>query len=165
LNEISEPSSWQVDPQNVLAQRCSTLDEGMSANTSLTDEICWCVRAWGDWVAAVITPAFIRVFLLPGGGELWGDIPPGHPRYVTLGRSDWKFFAGNDEVLGRYQYVDLAQPISEVMGMDVAYLLVNSARSAMGLEAEPEVVTEVVTEEPPKPLSRRGFLRALSGRR
>lgn len=165
MNEISEPSSWQVDPENVLAQRCAALAEGMSANTTLTSEVCWCVRAWGDWVAGVITPGFIRVFLLPGGGELWGDIPPGHPRYVTLGRSDWKFFAGNDDVLGRYQYVDLAQPVGEVMGMDVAYLLVNSARSAMGLEAAVEVAVEIATEEPPKPLSRRGFLRALSGRR
>lgn len=157
----SAPILWQIDPSSALAQRCAALSEGLPVNPALTAEVCWCVQARGDWLAGVIAPGFARIFLLPGGGELWGDIPLGQQRYLSLGNMDWRFVAAHDPELGDYQCVELVQPISQVLGMPAARLLVGDARLALGLGAH----VAAVDDEPRPPVSRRGFLRALSGRR
>ena len=161
MSEKAGPISWQLDPASALAQRCAALAEGFPVSPALTAEVCWCVRARGDWLAGVIAPGFVRIFLLPGGGELWGDIPLGQQRYVALGSMDWRFAAAHDPVLGDYQFVDLVRPISQVLGTAAARLLVGDACLALGLGAP----VTTASEEPRKPVSRRGFLRALSGRR
>ena len=161
MSEITAPVTWQTDPAPLLAQRCVALGEGLAANPALSAEVCWCVRERGDWLVAVIAPGFVRIFLLPGGGELWGHIPVGQLRYLALGRMDWRFFAGHDPVLGGYQFVDLVQPVSAVLGMAAARLLASDALLALGLVAH----LPAPSEEPSKPVSRRGFLRAFTGRR
>jgi len=155
------PTSWQSDPTPVLAVRCAFMADTLPANPGLSAEVCWCLRERGDWLAAVIAPGFVRIFLLPGGGELWGDIPLGQQRYLALGNMDWRFFAAHDPALGDYQYVDLVQSISDVLGMAAARLLASDARLTMGL-LNPAAKS---SEEPSKAVSRRGFLRALTGRR
>lgn len=161
MSDKAAPTSWQLDPASVLAQRCAAMSEGLPVNVALTAEVCWCLRARGDWLAGVIAPGFVRIVLLPGGGELWGDIPLGQQRYLALGRMDWRFVAAHDPGVGDYQCVDLVQPISEVPGMAAARLLAGDARLALGLGAP----VASASDEPRKPVSRRGFLRALSGRR
>jgi [NiFe] hydrogenase assembly HybE family chaperone len=161
LSEKAAPTSWQLDPANVLAQRCIAMADGLPVNPALAAEVCWCLQERGDWLAGVIAPGFVRIFLLPGGGELWGDIPLGQQRYLALGSMDWRFVAGHDPVLGDYQAVDLVKPISAVLGMAAARLLASDARLALGIGTQ--VVR--VNDEPPKPVSRRGFMRALGGRR
>ncbi len=155
------PTLWPFDPASALAGRCAALSEGLPVNPALTGEVCWCVQERGDWLAGVIAPGVVRIFLLPGGGELWGDIPLGQQRYLAQGSMDWRFTAAHDPVLGDYQYVDLVQPISQVLGMAAARLVVGDARLALGLGAP----TAAACNEPRQPVSRRGFLRALSGRR
>jgi len=161
LSQTEIPTSWQSDPTSVLALRCAFTADTLPANPALSAEVCWCLRERGDWLAAVIAPGFVRIFLLPGGGELWGDIPLGQQRYLALGNMDWRFVAAHDPALGDYQYVDLVQSISAVPGMAAARLLAGDARVALGLVSQ----TAKVDAEPPKPVTRRGFLRALSGRR
>ena len=34
-------------------------------------------RHLGDWVGAVVTPWFLNLFILPGGGSLWSDLGSG----------------------------------------------------------------------------------------
>jgi hypothetical protein len=152
--------SWQIDPAAVLAQRCVTMVEDLPKNLALTAEVCWCVRERGDWLAAVITSGFVRIFLVPGGGRLWGDIPLGQQRYLALGNIDWRFIAARDALLGDYQYVELVPVIGEVAGMAAARHLARDARLALGFETPAAGPVESA-----KPVSRRGFLRALSGRR
>ncbi|MBL8429536.1 MAG: [NiFe]-hydrogenase assembly chaperone HybE [Dechloromonas sp.] len=161
MSETLASGAWQTDPTGMLAQRCSVMAGEQPPNPELTTEVLWCVKARGDWLAGVISPAFVRVFLLPGGGELWGDIPLGQQRYLALGNMDWRFAAAQDVVLGDYQYVDLVEPASRVLGMSAARLLVGDARVALGLGAH----AATLGDEPRQPVSRRGFLRALSGRR
>lgn len=161
MSDKAAPNPWQLDPANVLAERCAALSAGLPVNPALSAEVCWSLRERGDWLAAVVAPGFVRIFLLPGGGELWGDIPLGQQRYLALGSMDWRFVAAHDPALGDFQYVDLVQPINEVLGMAAARLLAGDARLALGLGAH----IPPVNDEPPKPVSRRGFFRALSGRR
>lgn len=156
---MSPPGIWQTDPTTALMQRCAALAAGLPVNPALTAAVCWCRRERGDWLAAAIAPGFVRVFLLPGGGALWGDIPSGQPRYLALGSMDWRFVAATDPVLGDYQWVDLVPAISAVADMRAARHLAADACLALGLAASPLI------DEPPRTVSRRGFLRALSGRR
>lgn len=161
MSEISTPTDWPSDPASVLLQRAPAMAEGLPVNPALAVELAWCLRERGDWLAAVISPGFIRVFLLPGGGELWGHIPLGQRRYLALGDVDWRFSAAHDAVLGDCQYADLVDAVATVSSMVEARHLANDARRALGLvgPAGPS------PEEAAPPVSRRGFLRALTGRR
>lgn len=161
MSETTAPGSWQSDPSALLAQRCVALADGLPLNPALSAEVCWCVRQRGDWLAAVIAPGFVRIVLLPGGGDLWGGIPLGQQRYLALGNMDWRFVAAHDPVLGDYQYIDLAESVAGVAGMSAARHLASDARIALGLTP----AAAPPGNEVPRPVSRRGFLRALSGRR
>lgn len=161
MSDISAPTVWLSDPASVLAQRCAALATGLSPNPALSGEVCWCDRERGDWLASAIAPGFVRVFLLPGGGELWGHIPLGQQRYVALGGVDWRFIAAHDPVLGDYQYVDLVDSMAAVSDNAAARHLAADARGALGLP----LPVAAVSEEPPRQVSRRGFLRAFTGRR
>ena len=162
MSEMTAPAAWQTDPATVLAQRCAAMADGLPANPALSVEVCWCVRERGDWLAAAIAPGFVRVFLLPGGGDLWGGIPLGQQRYLALGSMDWRFVAGHDPMLGDFQFVDLVQPVSSVLSMAAARLLVSDACLTMGFQPPAPSAPEA-PEKPP--VSRRGFLRAFTGRR
>ncbi len=116
----------------------------------------------GDWLVAVAHPDRARLILLPAGGSLWGDIPVGQKRYVTLAEQAWFFVAADDAELGPYQSCQLAEAADGVSGRDVAEMVCLDALKLLGiappapLEAPPP---------PAAPVSRRGFLRALTGRR
>ena len=88
MSDISAPTVWLSDPASVLAQRCAALATGLSPNPALSGEVCWCDRARGDWLASAIAPGFVRVFLLPGGGEssweLVGRVRLGLPTAVSV---------------------------------------------------------------------------------
>jgi hypothetical protein len=74
---------------------------------------------------------------------------------------DWRFIAAHDPVLGDYQYVDLVDSMAAVSDNAAARHLAADARGALGLPLP--VAAE--SEEPPRQVSRRGFLRAFTGRR
>ena len=61
----------------------------------------------GDWLGVMITPWFLNLFLIYGGGELWGDIPAGERRYLNLPCGTLQFLADDDPDLGPYQYCPL----------------------------------------------------------
>lgn len=119
----------------------------------------------GDWLVAVAAADRARLVLLPGGGSLWGDIPLGQKRYVTLAEQAWFFVAAEDEVLGAYQVCQLAEAADGVSDVTVAREVCLDALRLLGLLAAPQASAAPVAPEAPKPVSRRGFLRALTGRR
>lgn len=117
------------------------------------------IRFAGDWVGVVVTPWFFRLFLLPGGGSLWGDIPAGQRRYLELPGGVLPFTAEELSGIGPCQWTPLVEPITAVAGMGAARQSgLDALRSAFGL----------TVEAPPPAASdnpRRGFLRRLGGRR
>ena len=86
-------------------------------NPSLAVEVAGFRRVDGDWVGVVITPWFINLFLLPGGGSLWADWPSGEQRTVALPVGAMDFIADNagvDTTLPAYQYCPLVTPVQSV---------------------------------------------------
>jgi hypothetical protein len=69
----------------------------------------------GDWVGAVITPWFINLFILPGGGNLWSDRRSGERCQITFPIGPLEFIADDDPsaVVPAYQYCPLFAPPSQ----------------------------------------------------
>lgn len=159
--------AWDENPAPDLLRR---LAEGgdASVNPALHGEVVACLRHRGDWLAVIIAPAFIRVLLLPGGGELWGDIPLGQRRYVPMGSIDWAFEAASDAVLGDYQFNELVSSVRSVPDMAAARQIANDALATLGVA--PVTVAKAVAAVEKTPLeqrmvSRRGFLSLFGGGR
>ncbi len=140
-------------------------------NSALSVEVHGFVRYRGDWLGVVITPWFLNLFLVSGGGELWGDIPAGERRYLNLPCGTLQLIADDDPDLGPYQYCPLIAPVSTLSDMGSARQIAIDALKAV-FAAPPEPTPEptpapaadeaAATEKPP--VSRRGFLRRLAGR-
>ncbi|MBS1190330.1 MAG: hypothetical protein H6R10_2122 [Rhodocyclaceae bacterium] len=124
-------------------------------------------RHRGDWVGVMVTPWFLNLFLISGGGELWGDIPAGERRYLELPCGTLQFIADDDPDLGPYQYCPLIAPVTHLPDMASALAAAGDAlRTAF---AAPPSPTAPATPEPeaaktdPVP-SRRAFFRRLAGK-
>lgn len=145
-------------------------------NAALAVEVAGFRRCSGDWVGVITTPWFLNLFLLYGGGNLWGDIPAGERRYVNLPCGTLQFIADVDPDLGPYQYCPLIAPVSTLPDMATARAVASDALTTVF--APPPVVTAPAGDAPGvtgmvgaeageerRPVSRRGFLRTLAGRR
>ena len=117
----------------------------------------------GDCLFAVAYPDRAELILMPSGGSLWGDIPVGLKRYVTLADQAWFFVAFEDAQVGPYQACMLAEAADGVSGLDVARTVCLDAAQLLGFASAPAQMAQ--SEAPAAPVSRRGFLRALTGRR
>lgn len=119
------------------------------------------VRHEGDWLGVMITPWFLNLFLICGGGILWSDIPAGERRYLELPCGTLQFVADDDPDLGPYQYCPLIAPVTALPDMVAALQTATEALAAVFAPApKPEPEVAMVHSE-----SRRGFLGRLAGRR
>ena len=125
----------------------------------------------GDWLGVLITPWFVDLYLLPGGGSLWGDIPAGQRRYVELPQGTVPFTAADDPKIGPYQYSPLMAPVSTLPDMAAAMKLAHEVmRGISGEVSSPAMATGTAEERlmksaNPEINSRRGFFRRLAGKR
>ena len=128
-------------------------------------------RVDGDWLGVMVTPWFLNLMLLPGGGNLWGDIPAGQRRYLELACGTVHFVADDDPDIGPYQYSSLLAPVTSLADMAAARQVAQDALAAvltqpLVMAADmPRAAGQATDEAPPPMLSRRGFLRRLSGKR
>ncbi|WP_203467893.1 [NiFe]-hydrogenase assembly chaperone HybE [Dechloromonas sp. TW-R-39-2] len=120
-------------------------------------------RYLGDWLGVVVTPDFVRLLLLPGGGSLWGDIPAGQRRYLELAGGTHTFFAEESAAIGPYQWAALVDSAAALPDMTSARLLaLDGLRLATG--RLPEQLPVAPAEAAPE-VTRRGFFRRLAGKR
>jgi len=134
-------------------------------NPALAVEAVGFTRYEGDWLGVVITPWFLRLFMLPGGGSLWGEIPVGQSRYVSLPAETMQFVADEAPQLGAFQYSALLEPTSLVADMNAARQMAIRVMQPFGYLA-PDPVLPPHRESPePAGVSRRGFFRRLAGKR
>lgn len=136
--------------------------EFANTNDNLDVEAIGFVCYAGDWLGVVVTPWFLDLFLIPGGGQLWGDIPAGQRRYLNLPCGTLQFIAGDDPEIGPYQHAPLIAPVSGIPDMATARQAAVDAMHAVLLIPPP---IQPATETPrAAPVSRRGFFRRLAGR-
>jgi [NiFe] hydrogenase assembly HybE family chaperone len=135
-------------------------------NAALGVEAIGFARYQGDWLGVVITPWFLNLLLVSGGGLLWGDIPAGERRYLSLPCGTLQFIADDDPDIGPYQYCPLIAPVSDLADMAQARLIATDALNTVFLPPAPPAEPESppVAEEKPA-VSRRGFFRRLAGKR
>lgn len=152
-------------------------------NPALSVEAVGFQRWEGDWLGVVVTPWFINLFLLPGGGSLWRDLPTGEFGAVALPVGELEFIGDNPGAaapLEAYQYCPLISPVQHVEHQDAARAIARDALATVllppsGAAAEPAVdaversgpdatpAGEGHADEPVS-LARRGFLRAVGGK-
>lgn len=123
-------------------------------------------RLDGDWLGVVITPWFLNLLLVYGGGQLWGDIPAGERRYLSLPCGTMQFIADDDPDIGPYQYCPLIAPVDQLPDMAAARVV--AADAIRTVFASPPAAPETSAAPEPAekvPVSRRGFFRRLAGKR
>jgi [NiFe] hydrogenase assembly HybE family chaperone len=125
----------------------------------------------GDWLGVVITPWFMDLVLLPGGGNLWGDIPAGQRRYVELPQGTVAFTAAEDSRLGAYQHAPLVATVASLPDMAAAVALANQVMLGICGDAMHDAAPPTARPnagagslDGPEVPSRRGFLRRLAGK-
>lgn len=121
----------------------------------------------GDWLGVMVTPWFLNLFLLSGGGRLWGDIPAGERRYLELPCGTLQFIADDDPDIGPYQYCPLIAPVTGLADMETALVAARDALAAAFVPPAPpatESQPEPQAPQPKPPVSRRAFLRRLAGK-
>lgn len=87
----------------------------------------------GDWVGAVITPWFINLFLLPGGGNLWSDLASGERCHINFPIGPLEFIADYNVAaeVPAYQYCPLFAPPGQIVSQTAARAAATAALDAL----------------------------------
>jgi [NiFe] hydrogenase assembly HybE family chaperone len=142
-------------------------------NSALQVEAVGFRRYEGDWLGAVVTPWFINLFLLPGGGSLWQDLPTGQQRTLEFPVGQLDFIGDNnplpDAALAAYQYCPLLHSVQHLPDQSTARQAAESALLALmappPADAGAEPASDSVPEAAPARPSRRAFLGGRAARR
>jgi [NiFe] hydrogenase assembly HybE family chaperone len=138
-------------------------------NAALDVECVGFARYDGDWLGVIITPWFLNLFLLCGGGRMWLDLAAGQRRLVQLPCGMLQFIADADPELGLYQYCPLIAAVGSLPDQLTARQAAADALKAVLTPANnaPTVqpIASAQLEDPDDKLvaSRRGFFRRLGG--
>jgi [NiFe] hydrogenase assembly HybE family chaperone len=125
---------WPATTIPSLASRHTTSACGqpVGTNPALAVEVPGFRRVSGDWLGAVVTPWFVRLFLVNGGGALWGDIPAGERRHVSLPCRTLLFVVTVDPEIGPYQYNSLVAEVRSLPDMAVTRQVAGGGRPPPG---------------------------------
>lgn len=136
-------------------------------NPALAVDIAGFRRYRGDWIGAVVSPWFLRLFVLPGGGELWRDLPPGERLLLEFPAGQLEFVAEATPgaEVPTCLYCPLLESVAPIASQDAALELAMNAFTT--LFSPPAPAEPALTDERPAPppvTDRRGFFRRLAGR-
>lgn len=118
----------------------------------------------GDWVGAMITPWFINLLILPGGGDLWSDRPSGERCQLVFPIGPLEFIADDDASaeIPALQYCPLFAPPGQFASQAAARAGAMAALNAMfGMPAEEPSTPAAVAPNLLLP-ARRSFLRRVA---
>lgn len=134
-----------------------------SGHPGLSVDIAGFRRYRGDWIGAVVTPWFIHLLLLPGGGELWRELPVEQTLRVGFPAADLDLLSerSDDPDLPASFFATILAPVDELADQDAA---LRTAMDALHLLFEPPAAAPTPTNPEPQPVDRRGFFRRLAGR-
>lgn len=122
-------------------------------------------RPWGgEWLGALVTPWFVNLVLMPGGGP-WTSLPAGGERIVALPAGRYRFIAGHDEELGEHHACSLFSPASAFADHESALAVAEACLVALFDPQNDRIPDAEAVEEsvapPPRPaarVSKRDFL-------
>jgi [NiFe] hydrogenase assembly HybE family chaperone len=123
----------------------------------------------GDWVGAVITPWFLNLFVLPGGGALWSDRPSGERCNIAFPAGALEFISDDDASaeIPAYQYCALITQVSQFDSQEAARADAEGALEAIftapAVVQAPQNALPDDLSEPPQ-VSRRAFFKRVAGR-
>ncbi|WP_313953741.1 [NiFe]-hydrogenase assembly chaperone HybE [Accumulibacter sp.] len=120
----------------------------------------------GDWVGAVITPWFINLFVLPGGGDLWSDRPSGERCNIAFPIGPLQFIADDDATgeVPSFQYCPLFAPPAQFTSQAAARAAAMAALNAM-FTAPVATASKAPAQPTAPPIpGRRTFLRRVVAR-
>ncbi len=144
-------------------------------NPALTATAIGFRRHEGDWVGAMLTPWFLNLFVLPGGGKLWSDLASGDRVRISFPVGELEFIADYDPggSLPAFQYCPLFAPVSQFATQEAAVAAAESALTALftaPVVEETAAPAEEPLQETPMPEtgtesvpSRRAFFRRVAG--
>ncbi len=142
-------------------------------NRELTVEVVGFQRWRGDWVGAAISPWFLNLFVLPGGGELWSDLPSGERCNIAFPVGELEFIADDDVAaeIPAYQYCALITQVSQFASQEAARAVAAEALKMIFVAppVAPSVAKQEAATSPPIPIapqsppSRRAFFRRVAG--
>jgi [NiFe] hydrogenase assembly HybE family chaperone len=135
-----------------------------SGHPGISVDIAGFRRYRGDWIGAVVTPWFIHLLLLPGGGELWRDLPADSSLRVGFPAGDLELLGerNDDPDLPAAFFATILAPVDELADQDAA---LRTAMDALNLLFEPPLAgTPAFSTTDRPPVDRRGFFRRLAGR-
>ena len=140
-------------------------------NRALTVRASGFRRHDGDWVGAVITPWFLNLFVLPGGGALWSDLGSGERARVAFPVGELEFIADYqpDGAVPAYLYCPLFAPVNQFATQEAAEAAASAALDALFVPppvpeaeaADAAPVTDIPAEAPVP--ARRAFFRRVTG--
>lgn len=122
----------------------------------------------GDWVGAVITPWFLNLFILPGGGELWRDHASGDRVRISFPVGELEFIADLDpgSTLEACLYCPLVAPVNQFPDQQSAQDAAEAALQAL-LSPPPTAAPDAAEKGPQHaanpPPARRAFFKRLTG--
>jgi [NiFe] hydrogenase assembly HybE family chaperone len=147
-----DPTAWlEAHYRHVWETRMRDLP---FVNAALAVEAIGFQRIEGDWLGVVITPWFVNLVLVYGGGQLWGDIPAGERRYLNLPCGTMQFIADDDPDIGPYQYCPLIAPVDKLPDMATARFV--AADAIKTVFTAPPAVAEPQPRRSPKNRKFRG---------
>ena len=140
-------------------------------NRALTVRASGFRRHDGDWVGAVITPWFLNLFVLPGGGALWSDLGSGERARVAFPVGELEFIADYQPhgAVPAYLYCPLFAPVNQFATQEAAEAAASAALDALFVPppvpeaeaADAAPVTDIPAEAPVP--ARRAFFRRVTG--
>lgn len=107
-------------------------------------------RHEGDWVGAVLTPWFLNLFVLPGGGTLWTDLASGDRVRIPFPVGELEFIADYDpgSTLPACQYCPLFAPVSQFLTQEAAVAAAEAALTALFIAPAVEAAAAPMPEAP-----------------
>ncbi|SBT03790.1 conserved hypothetical protein [Candidatus Accumulibacter aalborgensis] len=150
---------WQSVGALRLATASSPVDQSELIDRPL-------LSASGDWLGTVITPWFVNLFLVPGGGNLWSDRRPGERCHVQFPIGPLEFIADHDASaeIPSYQYCALFAPPGQFTSQAAARAAAVAALTTLLATAPPvEARVQPAPSSAVKPgTSRRAFFRRIA---
>jgi len=165
MNNLTSATIHTDNPApRVLARYRRWQETLASGHPGLSVDIAGFRRYRGDWIGAVVTPWFIHLLLLPGGGELWRELPADSPLRVGFPAADLELISerSDDPDLPASFFATILAPVDELADQDAALRTAMDALHLLFEPPPPDTPASSTTDRPP--VDRRGFFRRLAGR-